>query len=158
MRRRLVLYFRRKHCTNPDELADETLNRVTRRLEEKGAITDTTPARYCYIVAKYVFLEHVREMTQMRASVAETARTPLPESPTADEERRLACLDRCLHQLTPEEQGLILDYYRGAQRERIEGRRALAARLGLTSNAVSIRACRIREKLVACLRDCADDK
>jgi len=28
MRRRLVAYFNRKHCPAPDELADETLNRV----------------------------------------------------------------------------------------------------------------------------------
>jgi len=40
IRRRLVSYFDRRNCTSPDELADETLNRVARRLEEKGAITD----------------------------------------------------------------------------------------------------------------------
>src|ERR1035438_5025058 len=57
MRRRLVGYFDRKNCLTPDELADETLNRVARRLEEEGAITDTPPARYCYIVAKFVFFE-----------------------------------------------------------------------------------------------------
>ncbi|MCA1849645.1 MAG: hypothetical protein LC672_00990, partial [Acidobacteria bacterium] len=30
MRRRLVAYFDRKNCPAPDELADETLNRVAR--------------------------------------------------------------------------------------------------------------------------------
>jgi hypothetical protein len=60
MRRRLVDYFDRKNCPPPDELADETLNRVVRRLEEEGAITDTPPARYCYIVAEFVFLEYLR--------------------------------------------------------------------------------------------------
>jgi hypothetical protein len=54
MRRRLVQYFDRKNCLRPDELADETLNRVARRLEEKGGITDTPPARYCYILARFV--------------------------------------------------------------------------------------------------------
>jgi len=38
MRERLVLYFDRKNCFAPDELADETLNRVARRLEEERAI------------------------------------------------------------------------------------------------------------------------
>jgi hypothetical protein len=60
MRRRLVLYFQRKRCVTPDDLADETLNRVTRRLEEEGRITDAPPARYCYIVARFVLLEHLR--------------------------------------------------------------------------------------------------
>jgi hypothetical protein len=40
IRRRLVFYFDRRNCASLDELADETLNRVARRLEEKGAITD----------------------------------------------------------------------------------------------------------------------
>ncbi|HSO73947.1 MAG TPA: hypothetical protein VLU47_03850, partial [Blastocatellia bacterium] len=49
IRRRLVLYFDRKNCRTPDELADETLNHVTPRLEEEGAIITDTPANYCYI-------------------------------------------------------------------------------------------------------------
>ena len=61
MRRRLVSYFDRKNCATPDELADETLNRVARRLEEEGAIESETPARYCYIVARFVFMEYLRE-------------------------------------------------------------------------------------------------
>ena len=36
-RRRLVSYFDHKNCLAPDELADETLNRVARRLEEEGS-------------------------------------------------------------------------------------------------------------------------
>lgn len=46
IRRRLVLYFDRKNCRTPDEFADETLNRVTRRLEEEGAIIADAPAHY----------------------------------------------------------------------------------------------------------------
>src|SRR5262245_26284519 len=58
MRRRLVSYFSRNACLTPDDLADETLNRVARRLQEEGSITDSSPARYCYIVARFVLLEH----------------------------------------------------------------------------------------------------
>src|SRR6202021_4073757 len=60
MARRVVCYFGHKQCVAADDLADETLNRVVRRLEEEGTITDATPAHYCYIVAKFVFLEHLR--------------------------------------------------------------------------------------------------
>src|SRR5207253_9181889 len=48
MRKRLVLYFDRKGCLSPDDLADETLNRVARRLEEEGTIISDAPAHYCY--------------------------------------------------------------------------------------------------------------
>lgn len=61
MRRRLVSYFERKNCVSPEDLVDETMNRVARRLEEEGSIIDTeTPAKYLYITARFVFLESLR--------------------------------------------------------------------------------------------------
>jgi DNA-directed RNA polymerase specialized sigma24 family protein len=160
MRRRLADYFARRQCAAADDLADETLNRVARRLSEEPGITDTPPGRYCYITAKFVFLEHLRRATpdsnvtppgdgEMLSSLA------APAAPNADVRQRLLdCLDRCLETLAPRDRELILEYYRGDERARIEHRRALAARLGLTLNAVSIRACRIRDTLEACVRSC----
>jgi hypothetical protein len=57
--------------------------------------------------------------------------------------------------MQPENRELILDYYRGEQRAKIERRSELATRLGLTMNALGIRACRIRSKLETCVRTCA---
>src|SRR5215469_1637313 len=62
VRRRLRLYFDRKNCLSPDDLTDETLNRIARKLEEKGSTTDVSALHYCYIVAKYVFLENLRQI------------------------------------------------------------------------------------------------
>ncbi len=61
MRRRLVSYFDRRNRPSPDELADETLNRIARTLEQDGAIAVRPPARYCYVTARFVFLEDVRK-------------------------------------------------------------------------------------------------
>ena len=158
MRRRLVLYFERKRCLTADDLADETLNRVTRRLEEEGRITDSPPARYCYIVAKFVLLEHLRdpEVRRIRdVDVPERAGDPVRDpGDSADEERVAACLDRCLRALEPDNRTLILDYYRHEPRTKIERRRLLAASLGLTANALAIRACRLRDKLERCVSAC----
>lgn len=60
MRHRLVSYFYRKKCSTPDELADETLNGVARRLTEQAIGQDENRAKYCYIVARFVFLEYLR--------------------------------------------------------------------------------------------------
>lgn len=66
MRQRLVAYFDRKNCSAPNELADETLNRVTRRLEEENLTDSEAPAaKYCYIVARFVFLEYLRRVLLM---------------------------------------------------------------------------------------------
>ena len=152
-------YFSRKRCLSPDDLADETLTRVARRLEEQGAITDTPPARYCYIVARFVFLEHVRSADRRRTSLDETravadaaALARLAGEDRPAEEARFDDLERCLQQLSASDRALILDYYAGADRDRIASRRALAARLQLTLNAVTIRACRIRDRLEACVK------
>src|SRR5678816_520028 len=72
MRQLLVAYFDRKNCLTPDDLADETLNRVARRLEEEGMIESEAPAKYCYTVARYVFLESLRSNQDKHVSVSYT--------------------------------------------------------------------------------------
>jgi DNA-directed RNA polymerase specialized sigma24 family protein len=160
MRYRLTRYFDRKNCISPEELADETLNRVARRLMEEGSITDTTPAKYCYILAKYVFLERLREQERENMGLGELLASgksidnPAVLAEQREKERRLDCLERCTQKLDPASRELIFQYYSGEQRIKIENRRSLASRLGISVNALSIRACRIREKLESCLREC----
>jgi DNA-directed RNA polymerase specialized sigma24 family protein len=151
MRRRLVAYFARKRHGSPDDLADETLNRVARRLQEEGAIEDA-PARYCYIVARFVFLESLRTPPlQPYRDVDAPASTPNEPERSAS----LDCLERSLAILPPADRDLILEYYRGETGTKIQQRRELAARRGLSPNALAIRASRLRDKLeeavLACL-------
>jgi DNA-directed RNA polymerase specialized sigma24 family protein len=168
MRRRLARYFDRRNCSSPNDLADETLNRVARKLEEKGEIVGASPARYCYIVAKFVFLEFGRRSEHNQTSlddaqgpgrvVAGLAVPARPDVDTVAREKLFEYLERCLGKLQPEDRELILDYYRGEQRAKIESRSQLAARLGITMNALTIRACRIRNKLEACVEACCREK
>jgi RNA polymerase sigma factor (sigma-70 family) len=161
-RRRLASYFDRKNCPTPDELADETLNRVARRLEEAGAIESDAPAHYCYIVARFVFMEHLRETRKDGALAHELRQQPHTDeldAPGTDDERRmkeqrLNCLEQCLSKLESPSREIITRYYVGKARVKIEHRRALAEELGITPNALSVRACRIRDKLEACVRQC----
>ncbi len=165
MRRRLVAYFDRRNRPSADELADETLNRIGRTLEKSGAITITPPARYCYVIARFVLLEDVRrgrrciQVDEIRGATAiESGRAPEVDAAASDRERRLECLDRCLLKLKPDQRELMIEYYRDAKRQRIERRRDLAARLGITMNALGIRACRIRGALEVCVDGCCGDR
>jgi hypothetical protein len=74
MRRRLVAYFDRKNCRDPNDLADEVLNRVARRLEEPVPVDIEPPAKYCFIVARFVFMEHLRESKKADALRDDIAR------------------------------------------------------------------------------------
>jgi DNA-directed RNA polymerase specialized sigma24 family protein len=163
MHRRLVAYFDRKNCLTAAELADETLARVAQKLQEKGEITDLSPAHYCYVTAKFVFLEYLRHAKHGRAGLEEysasgrTSAAPaadLPDPAANDHEQLLACLDRCLKKLSAADQELILEYYQGEKQEKIRCRRELGLRLGLSANALTIRACRIRTRVEQCVKDC----
>jgi len=160
LRRRLIAYFDRKNCVAPDELTDETLNRVARRLEEEGAIDCETPAKYCYIVARFVFMEYLREAHKRTDALNEMRRQKSGQDAVETEvsdrrETLLNCLEQCTSKLPPANRELITRYYIGKERVKIENRRAIATSLGITMNALSIRACRIRDKLEACVRQCA---
>ena len=163
MRRRLVSYFDRRNRLSSDELADDTLNRIGRTLEKDGAIATTPPARYCYVVARFVFLEDVRRQrwhVRLRdtrdadAWPEQGGRSAEANQPSALREQRLDCLDRCLAELPADQRALVLDYYRDAGQQRIVGRRRIAERLGITMNALGIRACRIRAELEARVSAC----
>jgi DNA-directed RNA polymerase specialized sigma24 family protein len=160
MRERLVRYFSRRNRPAADELADETLNRVGRTLAQQGRIAVRPPARYCYLVARFVLLEDVRRKPKQvhfatagvtRASCAGCRAAGKADDTGEIRERRLTRLESCLRELTPGQRELIIEYYRDAHGRRIEHRRELARRLGITMNALAIRVSRIRGVLVACL-------
>jgi DNA-directed RNA polymerase specialized sigma24 family protein len=159
IRRRLVYFFDRKDCRNSDDLADETLNRVARRLEEEGKIEAETPAKFCYITAKFVFLESLRDKEKHSVQIDEVVENKLVSN-TSDEkdlkELRLRCLDNCTNNLDTTNREIIFGYYYGEERVKIDNRRDIAEKHNLTVNALSIRACRIREKLQNCMEKCVE--
>ena len=159
MRRRLVAYFDRRNRPAPDQLADETFDRIARTLEETGHIQVTPPPRYCYVVARFVLLEDIRAARRTvpvdESRLPASTRAPMDGDRDADvAQQSLACLGRCLGRLKPEDRDLIVEYYRDAKRARIDRRRALATRLGITMNALGIRAFRLRASLVTCVGAC----
>lgn len=159
MRQRLLSYFGRKNCVAPEDLADETLNRVARRLEEEGVVESDTPARYCYITARFIFMEHLRETKRNDHALGQMQRQAsnqqlLMDEAAAEKELRHKCLDQCIGKLDRANREVITGYYIGKERAKIENRRSLAERFGITMNALSIRACRIRDKLELCVREC----
>ena len=162
IRDRLVTYFARRNCPAPDDLADETLSRVARRLHEQGTIDDIIPARYCYIVAKFVMFESLRLREREAAASTnfqESRTTDLAisiDDAESDRESRLDCLEECLGELTAADRQLVLDYYRTDTTSAKVQRKQLAERLGLTANSLAIRAWRLRHRLESCVRTCGE--
>jgi RNA polymerase sigma factor (sigma-70 family) len=157
IRAKLLKYFECRGCLSPEDLADDTINRVARRLYEGRQIQTAEPASYFYGVARNVLREYwvspEREFTTLESlpslmhSHTDVLRHQAAESEHRHVEHRLDRLAACLSQLPAESRELILDYYQGERGERISHRKQMAERLGIPQNALRIRVHRIRERL-----------
>jgi DNA-directed RNA polymerase specialized sigma24 family protein len=154
MRSKLVRYFEWRMCPLPEDLADETINRVARRIDE-GEDIFNLPG-YFLTVARLVFMESLRDRNRTSVPLDEISEVSA-EQPQEDEQKelRLRCLDDCLNELPIESRTLILTYYHDERRAKIERRKQLAVGLGIPLNALRIRAHRIRMLLEKCVRDCS---
>jgi DNA-directed RNA polymerase specialized sigma24 family protein len=148
IRRSLIKIFTGRGCVEPEDLADETINRVTSKLKEIGTEFSGDCARYFFGVANKVYLERLRRKPPQ----------PVP-APAADPDRielEYNCLERCIERLTKENRELLLRYYAVDRRAETEDRRSLAEELGIAPNALRIRVFRIRLGLKDCVERCIE--
>ena len=152
IRRRLIRLFTCRGRYDAEELADETINRVTLKAPEVARDYVGDPSLYFYGVAQKVLLESLRK------------RPPQPpeQQTTPDEseetERDYACLERCMGTLTPANRELMLEYFQNDRRAKIDHRKELAAKLGIAQNALRIRVHRIKTMLQECVLACVAEE
>lgn len=144
IRSRLIKVFTGRGCVDPEDLADETINRVTSKLNEIQNEFTGDRARYFFGVANKVYMEYLR-----RKPLQPPPQVP-PDRGRAELEHR--CLERCIAQLNPEDRNLLVRDYSQADR-----RKAIADELGISLNALRIRVYRIRSALKECVEKCIQD-
>src|SRR5687767_1949938 len=157
LRRRLVRFFEGRRCAFPEEHADETLNRVARKLDAGEPILDVTT--YVIGVARMVVKEAAKTAAKQVAAATTWPVAPhaVPHDAShADESVLLLdCLHACLDTLAASDRDLIVRYYENEKQARIRHRQQLAAALGVEMNALRIRVFRIRTALELCVDGCA---
>ena len=141
---------------HPEELTDETMDRVGRKLAEGTVIRADDVGPFLRGVARLVFLESLREREKERKKLNHRPEAEDDEEEAREKESHLSCLDRCLEALTPENRQLIVDYYSELNDSNIAGRKLIAKRLGISTTALRIRAHRLRERLQSCVRECVE--
>ncbi len=155
IRHKLVRLFEWRGCASPEDLADETINRVARRLAEGVELRSNEPYGYFCGVAHLVFKEVLRRASREQRALA-SGEWPAPTYEEEEEpsDRRLECLRRCLAQLPADQRDLVLRYYRGTSGQgesNIRNRQQLAGEMGVPMNALRIRVHRVRRKLESCV-------
>ncbi len=156
----LVRIFTYRGSSDPEDLAEETLDRLARKCEAdeiaKPCVGDPLP--FVYSFATRVFKESLRRWREQPLP----DRLPAAETDLEDQEikeRMSRCLDRCLDKLDRLNKGsreLILEYYHSEKRAKIDHRRDLAKKHNWNLNQLRIATCRIRTKLRECVHGCLE--
>jgi DNA-directed RNA polymerase specialized sigma24 family protein len=146
IRWRLIAILAARGCRIPEELADETIDRVARRVSDIEATYGGDKSLYFLGVMNNVHHEYLK-----RPRLSELA--PLPENSLVKEQTYL-CLDKCVEKLAPHAREIIEQYYAADKRAKINLRKRIASTLGISNSNLRLRALRIRAKLQTCIEQC----
>ena len=151
IRRNLIRVFLIRGCTDGEDLADDTINRVAVKMPGLRESYVGSPENYFHGVAKNVIREHLRKRGRVN-------QLPLEPSTREDLEPFLQCLDECLAKLPHKSSQLILLYYEEERRKKIDLHKKLSSIMGLKQTALRARVHRIRAKLRDCTLECITRK
>jgi DNA-directed RNA polymerase specialized sigma24 family protein len=158
LRRQLIKFFEWRGSFISDELADETLNRLARKIDE-GEVIEKSVIAFSLGIARFVLLETLKSPDNRRVEMKDLdTSAAAPEPWEKDDDLWVICLRECMRGLSEENRRLIIEYYQDEGRARIDERKMLAARLGISLNALFSRAKRARDKLEECVTRCAKRK
>lgn len=152
---RLRRFFEWNGCEQSELLADQTLDRLARRIHQKDPLEEPVrePAKFAAGIARLILHESRRGEQRIKRA-AEVFHQDRTLAATTEKEQSSALLEDCLDRLTFEQRQLIERYYSRDARNHIGARAALAAELGISLNALRNRALRIRADLERCFQRC----
>src|SRR6185295_8635218 len=146
IRWRLVTILASRGCTLAEELADETIDRVARRVPDIEQTYVGDKVIYFLGVMNNVHHEYLRRPVAPRL---------IDTSDNVESREEIhGCLDNCLESLAPYSRQLIERYYAADKKAKIDLRKVIARELGIKPATLRLRALRIREKLQTCIERC----
>lgn len=149
LRAKLVRLFEWRGSTVPEEHADETLNRLARKVEEGEVVRDVHA--FAGGVARLVWLEAIKRDRRTREALEQM---PQREEVNVESDARLGCFESCLGKLPGDARALVVEYYREERSAKIEARKKLAASLGIPHGTLRLRVYRLRTQLEQCVSNC----
>ena len=146
LRYRVIGLLRWWGARSAEQLADEALDRVARKLHEGAAVSKGSLGAYVRGVARLVFYESSREPLEPLTG-QEPAAVPSNDLASAE-----ACLDRCLAAWPAADRDLLLRYYGAGKASDV--RRRIADELNISITALRIRTHRLRTRVERCIAAC----
>lgn len=159
LRADLAKAFTFNRCSDPQGLADETFDRLAKKIHELRQSYEGEPRFYLYAIARNLIKEESKK-AKNQASLDDidppAKTTDNTEQETA--EMREACLHACLKKLNAEKRNLIKSYYAREKQAKIDHRAELAKQLGIKVETLRVNVHRIRNTLEECIGRCLDRK
>lgn len=149
---KLIKIFACHGCSEPEQLADQSIDIVMLKIDWLIMNYVGDPALYFCGVARYVLKEDDRRRKVIRSLPPLV--TEMTEDEPNDGEKEYECLDQCMNELPHNSRYLVLSYYEGEGNAKIIHRRKLAAELGITLRALRLRLFHTRLQLRECLEAC----
>ena len=149
IRQGLLRYFYFKGCSNGEDLTDEVINRVIRKLPDLDLTLGNKAITIFYGFASRVVLEQLKR---------EKRELPLEQDfgyeERENDDRPFDCLERCMNLLAEADRRLVIAYYSENRNKKLELRRKLAEQCKLTPNAMHVKLHRLRSSLKQCIEKC----
>lgn len=156
IRLRLIKYFACNGCGDDDEhLADETIDRVIRRLERGEIPQPFTGDKVLYFLA---FARNVRQehYADLRRRVNPPPVIVINGKEKQEEEDEDVCLTECVRILGKEDRWLTIEYYSFEKTTKVAHHSNLANQFDLSLAGLRTRVHRLRERLRPCIEECLE--
>ncbi len=152
IRLRLLKILNYRKCFQAEEIADETFDRVSKKIDWLLENYQGDPTLYFLAVANNIYLEFLKKPRQeeLNENIAQN------KSDEEDFQPEYECLQECLQKLNSEQREFILNYYQGEKSVKINNRKKLVEDLGKGVINLRVKAYRIRAKLQKCVLECVE--
>jgi DNA-directed RNA polymerase specialized sigma24 family protein len=154
IRRRLIKILDYRSCFDSESIADETFDRVAKKIDWLIENYQGDPTLYFLAVANNIYLEYIKKPRQeeLHENIVQK------ETDEEDFQPEYECLQNCLQKLNSEQREFILNYYQGEKSEKINNRKKLVEDSGKGVTNLRVQAHRIRAKLQKCVTECVERK
>ena len=146
---RLIKIFSANGCGDPENLTNETFDRILSKIDWLTENYVGDPLHYFCAVARNIIKEDYRERV-----VPKAVQQVDPVGEDKEPEPLYQCLDECMEKFSRHGQRLLISYYEEQGNKKIVNRRKLARELGITLTALRLRVFHMRTQLKICMEIC----
>lgn len=148
----IKIFLVRKHF-DAEYLADLVFDRVCRKLSEITSNYHGRKELYFYGVAKKV---HLEAQHQVQNEELEINRLSLENIDEKEADIYIQCLEKCLEKLSVDERKLVIGYYQNERGGKIDDRKELARKSGISIDNLRIKLFRLRSEIKKCVLRCVE--